>query len=164
MLDRNLSFKETLGTEDCRGKHLLKLKPMLTFALSQPDFMFLPRLVKELDDAAVKVQKVLYIKLKETLQIVQWWLRRYDGNLLDSAALKQSSVSFFDIGKCLSKDEKTQNLALQHWLEAIDPRHRYRHNLHMYYELWFESQSSQLSSTERKAYEVVVKDGNLSSY
>ncbi|PRQ33086.1 hypothetical protein RchiOBHm_Chr5g0053581 [Rosa chinensis] len=77
MLDRNLSFKETLGTEDCRGKNLLELKPMLTFALSQLDFMFLPRLVKELHDAAVKVQKVLYIKLEETLQIVQWWLRRY---------------------------------------------------------------------------------------
>ncbi|PRQ33084.1 hypothetical protein RchiOBHm_Chr5g0053561 [Rosa chinensis] len=54
----------------------------------------------------------------------------------------------FQIAKGLSKDEKAQKLALQHWLEAIDPRHRYRHNLLMYYYyLWFESQSSQLSST-----------------
>ncbi|XP_062011866.1 uncharacterized protein LOC133728473 [Rosa rugosa] len=38
---------------------------------------FWKRPVKELDDAAVKVQKVLYIELEETLQIVQWWLRRF---------------------------------------------------------------------------------------
>lgn len=33
------------------------------------------------------------------------------------------------VGKGLLKDEKAQKLALQHWLEAIDPRHRYGHNL-----------------------------------
>ena len=58
---------------------------------------------------------------------------------LDSAALKLSSVSFFEeekhetavskwarartraakVGKGLSKDEKAQKLALQHWLEAV---------------------------------------------
>ena len=58
---------------------------------------------------------------------------------MDFAALKRSSVSFFDIekpetafsrwsrartraakvGKGLSKDEKAQKLALQHWLEAV---------------------------------------------
>uniref|UniRef100_M1AER1 Calmodulin binding protein n=1 Tax=Solanum tuberosum TaxID=4113 RepID=M1AER1_SOLTU len=61
---------------------------------------------------------------------------------LDSAALKQSSISFFDVnkheaavsrwsrartraakvGKGLLKDEKAQKLALQHWLEAVRPR------------------------------------------
>ena len=111
----------------------------------------------------------------------------------DFAALKQSSVSFFNVekhetavsrwarartraakvGKGLSKNEKARQLALQHWLEAvstqkpfcysnayivlvlydnlltifldlrIDPRHRYGHNLHMYYDLWFESESNQ---------------------
>ncbi|PRQ23202.1 hypothetical protein RchiOBHm_Chr6g0258771 [Rosa chinensis] len=151
------------------------------------------------------------IELEETLQVVQWWLRRW--KTLDPAALKQSSVSFFDvekpetavlwwarartrlrrfIGKGLSKDEKAQKLALQHWLAAIHPRHLYGHNLHMYYDLWFESESSQpffywldvgdgketnleiclrtvlqsqcikyLGPKERKAYEVVVKDGKL---
>lgn len=58
---------------------------------------------------------------------------------MDFAVLKQSSVSFFDdekpesavsrwarartraakVGKGLSKDEKAQKLALQHWLEAV---------------------------------------------
>ncbi|KAK9273736.1 hypothetical protein L1049_018546 [Liquidambar formosana] len=71
----------------------------------------------------------------------------------DFAVLKQSSVSFFNVekpetalsrwtrartraakvGKGLSKDEKAQKLALQHWLEAI----------------------------EREAYEVIVESGKL---
>ncbi|KAH1033568.1 hypothetical protein J1N35_045742 [Gossypium stocksii] len=83
--------------------------------------------------------------------------------LLDFAELKRSSISFFDIGKHetaisrwsrartraakvgkgLSKNEKAQKLALQHWLEAIDPRHRYGHNLHFYYNQWLHSQSKE---------------------
>ncbi|KAL2982219.1 hypothetical protein AAZX31_13G330100 [Glycine max] len=47
------------------------------------------------------------------------------------------------VGKGLSKDDKAQKLALRHWLEAIDPRHRYGHNLHFYYLVWFHSQSYQ---------------------
>jgi hypothetical protein len=59
--------------------------------------------------------------------------------LLDFAELKRSSISFFDIekhesaisrwsrartraakvGKGLSKNDKAQKLALQHWLEAV---------------------------------------------
>lgn len=58
---------------------------------------------------------------------------------MDFASLNQSSVSFFNVdkhetavsrwarartrvakvGKGLSKDEKAQKLALQHWLEAV---------------------------------------------
>ncbi|XP_073121924.1 IQ domain-containing protein IQM2-like [Henckelia pumila] len=77
--------------------------------------------------------------------------------------LKHSSVSFFDlekhetaisrwsratiraakVGKGLSKNGKAQKLALQHWLEAIDPRHRYGHNLHFYYVKWLNSQSKE---------------------
>ncbi|KAJ6713482.1 IQ DOMAIN-CONTAINING PROTEIN IQM6 [Salix purpurea] len=84
-----------------------------------------------------------------------WW------KLLDFAELKNSSISFFDIekhesaisrwsrartraakvGKGLSKNDKAQKLALQHWLEAIDPQHRYGHNLHLYYPQWLESKS-----------------------
>ncbi|EEE54836.1 hypothetical protein OsJ_02283 [Oryza sativa Japonica Group] len=81
----------------------------------------------------------------------------------DSACLNIKSISFFDeakqetaasrwsragkriakVGKGLSKNEKAQKLALQHWLEAIDPRHRYGHNLHLYYDIWSASSSTE---------------------
>ncbi|KAF7836967.1 IQ domain-containing protein IQM2 [Senna tora] len=112
--------------------------------------------------AAVKLQKVYKSfrtrrKLADCAILVEqsWW------KLLDFAELKHSSISFFDIekhetaisrwsrartraakvGKGLSKDNKAQKLALQHWLEAIDPRHRYGHNLHFYYDKWLQCQS-----------------------
>ncbi|KAA0055942.1 hypothetical protein IC582_003474 [Cucumis melo] len=86
-----------------------------------------------------------------------WW------KLLNFADLRRSSISFFDIdkhksavsrwsrartkaarvGKGLSKNDKAQMLALQHWLEAIDPRHRYGQNLQFYYDKWLHSQSEQ---------------------
>ncbi|KAJ1295741.1 hypothetical protein BS78_01G246700 [Paspalum vaginatum] len=114
--------------------------------------------------AAVRLQKV-YKSFRTRRQLAdcavlveqRWW------KLLDFALLKRNSVSFFDIekpetavskwsrasmraakvGKGLSKDEKAQKLALQHWLEAIDPRHRYGHNLHFYYHRWLHCQSKQ---------------------
>ncbi|KAG9150719.1 hypothetical protein Leryth_002889 [Lithospermum erythrorhizon] len=87
----------------------------------------------------------------------RWW------KALDFAELDRTSVSFFDIekqetaisrwsrartraakvGKGLSKDEKARKLALQHWLEAIDPRHRYGHNLQFYYVYWLQCESKQ---------------------
>ncbi|KAK7369106.1 hypothetical protein VNO80_11140 [Phaseolus coccineus] len=112
--------------------------------------------------AALKLQKVYKSfrtrrKLADCAILVEqsWW------KLLDFAELKRSSISFFDIekhetavsrwsrartraakvGKGLSKDDKAQKLALQHWLEAIDPRHRYGHNLHFYYDNWLRCQS-----------------------
>ncbi|CAN0891072.1 IQ domain-containing protein IQM2 [Linum grandiflorum] len=112
--------------------------------------------------AAVKLQKVYKSfrtrrKLADCAVLVEqsWW------KLLDFAELKHSSISFFDIekhetaisrwsrartraakvGKGLSKNGKAQKLALQHWLEAIDPRHRYGHNLHFYYDNWLHSKS-----------------------
>ncbi|CAN6219636.1 unnamed protein product [Urochloa humidicola] len=116
------------------------------------------------ESAAVTVQKVYKSfrtrrRLADCAVLVEqsWW------ELLDFALLRRSSVSFFDIerqesavskwarartraakvGKGLSKDDKAQKLALQHWLEAIDPRHRYGHNLHYYYDSWLRCESKE---------------------
>ncbi|XP_010548486.1 PREDICTED: IQ domain-containing protein IQM1 [Tarenaya hassleriana] len=137
-------------------------KPTVT--LPGPVVFFSPRPVTELDAAATKLQKVYKSyrtrrNLADCAVVVEelWW------KTLDAATLNLSSVSFFDIekhetavskwaraknraakvGKGLSKDEKAQKLALQHWLEAIDPRHRYGHNLHFYYDVWSVTKSTQ---------------------
>ncbi|KAL2326883.1 hypothetical protein Fmac_020310 [Flemingia macrophylla] len=116
------------------------------------------------DQAALKLQKV-YKSFRIRRQLAdcavlaeqRWW------KALDFAELKRSSISFFDIekpetavsrwsrarkraakvGKGLSKDVKARKLALQHWLEAIDPRHRYGHNLQFYYVNWLHCDSYQ---------------------
>ncbi|XP_059628785.1 IQ domain-containing protein IQM2 [Cornus florida] len=115
-------------------------------------------------EAAIKLQKVYKSfrtrrKLADCAVLIEqsWW------KLLDFAELKRSSISFFEIekhetaisrwsrartraakvGKGLSKNGKAQKLALQHWLEAIDPRHRYGHNLQFYYVNWLHCQSKE---------------------
>ncbi|PON47105.1 calmodulin-binding family protein [Parasponia andersonii] len=123
-------------------------------SLANTETWFSPRPEKELNAAATKVQKVYKSyrtrrNLADCAVVVEelWW------KALDFAALRRSSVSFFEsdksetaiskwarartraakVGKGLSKYEKAQKLALRHWLEA----------------------------NEREAYEVIVESGKL---
>uniref|UniRef100_A0ACD5VMA7 Uncharacterized protein n=1 Tax=Avena sativa TaxID=4498 RepID=A0ACD5VMA7_AVESA len=178
-LERSLSFKnweadcaardhESRCINGARPGSLVLQSPGSRHNLLQPSpskaHFVSPRPQNELDDAAIKVQKLF--KGHRTrrnmadcaIVIEELWWKAYD-----SASLNIKSISFFDeakqetaasrwsrarkriakVGKGLSKDAKAQKLALQHWLEAIDPRHRYGHNLHLYYDIWSASSSTE---------------------
>ncbi|MCL7050869.1 hypothetical protein MKW94_003577 [Papaver nudicaule] len=114
------------------------------------------------DTAVLKMQKAYRgyrtrRKLADSAVLAEeyWW------QAIDFARLNHSTISFFNVpetpisrwnrvahnaskvGKGAAKDEKARKLAFQHWIEAIDPRHRYGHSLHLYYEEWCNGDAGQ---------------------
>ncbi|KAK7335865.1 hypothetical protein VNO80_27967 [Phaseolus coccineus] len=154
-LQTAFSFEYMLS-RNCRSQEDL-------FNKQKPAQMFSPTSSAHLELAAIKLQKVyksyrIRRNLADCAVVCEelWWkdsvitanrcsISHFDSDKSETTISKWARARMMaaKVGKGLSKDDKAQKLALRHWLEAIDPRHRYGHNLHFYYEVWFRSQSCQ---------------------
>ncbi|KAJ1382216.1 IQ motif, EF-hand binding site [Sesbania bispinosa] len=135
-LQTTFSFKYPVK-ENCGSK--VEIKDMFaTFLLPKP--MFSPKSYDE--HAIIKFQKVYRgYKTRRVLADCAivceelWW------KASQFAAFNGCSTSHFDSDKsesAMSKCARAGTMAAK-----IDPRHRYGHNLNFYYDVWFNSQSSQ---------------------
>ncbi|XP_013632110.1 IQ domain-containing protein IQM3 isoform X2 [Brassica napus] len=92
--------------------------------------------------AAVKVQKVYRSyrtrrRLADSVVVAEelWW------QAMDYARLNHSTISFFDYSRPETAVSKWNRVSLN--ASKIDPRHRYGHNLHVYYEEWCKADAGQ---------------------
>lgn len=102
------------------------------------------RIRRYLADLAVVCEELWWTG-SETSAFQKCLISHFDSDKSESAISKWATARTMaaKMGRGLSKDDNAQRLARKHWLEAIDPHHRYGHNLHFYYDVWFKCQSSQ---------------------
>ncbi|KAK7280818.1 hypothetical protein RIF29_08327 [Crotalaria pallida] len=99
---------------------------------------------KLLDFAELKHSTISFFDIEKHEAAISRWSRAKARAAKESNSLPQYYPPIqFKVGKGLLKDSKAKKLALLHWLEAIDPRHRYGHNLHLYYDKWLKSHSKE---------------------
>ncbi|XP_022888558.1 IQ domain-containing protein IQM3-like [Olea europaea var. sylvestris] len=99
---------------------------------------------RKLADSAV-VAEELWWQATEFVQLNHSTVSYVDFLKPETAASRWSRVSLnaSRVGRGLSIDDKAQTLAFNHWIEAVDPRHRYGHSLRLYYEEWRKSTAGQ---------------------
>ncbi|KAK9985771.1 hypothetical protein SO802_030722 [Lithocarpus litseifolius] len=112
--------------------------------------------------AAVKMQN-MYRSFRDRRKLADTLIAELWGHAIDFAILNISTTFFFEclnerssntrwtrigfnasmVGRGFSEDDEAQILAFQHWIEAIDPRHRYGSCLRLYFNQWYRSNVGQ---------------------